>query len=145
MAWRHETCRLTSPKVYVLETGKLSEYDGELEQLVKTNGQVRQLDAAGSAFVPFESEKQAFGGCVTFFDPHSGRSVDSNLGSWRIERTVDIVAISTAAGKSNANNPLQSVGTGLTSVTRLHTTHTGESCRHILLIHSSTSPLYIKI
>lgn len=26
--------------VYVLETGKLSEYDGELEQLVKTNGQV---------------------------------------------------------------------------------------------------------
>lgn len=50
MARRHdETCHLTSAKVYVLETGKLSEYDGELEQLVKTNGQVRKLAAVGSA------------------------------------------------------------------------------------------------
>ena len=50
MARRHdETRHLTSAKVYVLETGKLSEYDGELEQLVKTNGQVGQLAAVGSA------------------------------------------------------------------------------------------------
>lgn len=31
-------------QVYVLETGKLSEYDGELEQLVKTDGQVAGTD-----------------------------------------------------------------------------------------------------
>jgi hypothetical protein len=38
--------------------------------------------------VPVESEKQALGSCVTFFDAHTGRNLDSNHGSWGIERIV---------------------------------------------------------
>jgi len=38
--------------------------------------------------VPVESEKQALGRCVTFFDAHTGRNSDSNHGSWGIERIV---------------------------------------------------------
>lgn len=49
-------------QVYVLETGKLSEYDGELEQLVKTNGQVAFTQVVGTdGFLKFlEKERDEY-------------------------------------------------------------------------------------